>query len=109
MPTISTPRTIPTTNYNLTRIGGEYLLDSFWNQIIDSYWNPIIVLVIGGRLPFTPYQARETRETVILTISPIVTWIWDDSSTWSESWKYWNDSWDIDWLIIPIYTTRTIP
>lgn len=69
--TTYTARTIPTTNYNLTRIWGEYLVTSSWDYITDSNGNRIIVLVTGGHLPYTTYQVRDTVSTSYTARTPI--------------------------------------
>ena len=40
------------------------------------------------------------------TISPIITGLWNDSNTWLETWKFWNDAGD--W-VGTILTGRVIP
>ena len=40
------------------------------------------------------------------TIEPIITGLWDDLATWTETWKFWNDAGDGAWTT---WTWRTIP
>lgn len=35
----------------------------------------------------------------------IINWVWDDSVSWTETWKLWNDVWDYVWA--PTFTPRT--
>jgi len=58
-------------------------------------------------MPRTPITTIYTRRPWLLltAVDPIQTWIWDDTQTWNEVWKYWLDN----GTITPTeYTKRTL-
>ncbi len=48
-----------TSSYNLTRIGGAYLVTSIWEYITTSIGERIIVRVRWGTLPLDNYNTRD--------------------------------------------------
>ena len=48
-----------TSSYNLTRIGGAYLVTSIWEYITTSTGERIIVRVRWGTLPLDIYSTRD--------------------------------------------------
>lgn len=59
MPTNYITRSDITSSYNLTRIGGAYLLTSLWEYITTSAGERIIVRVRWGTLPLDNYNTRD--------------------------------------------------
>ena len=49
-------------------------------------------------IPTTTYTGRPSIITSN-TIAPIITGIWNDVATWTETGKFWNDAWDWVWTI----------
>ena len=100
MATSYTTRTIPTTSYNFTRLGGGYLLDWNGDQVLDSDGNPIITIVLWGQIPFTTYSTR---------VQPLL-YDYFEVSTWVKLQINSTDYLEIKaaevWVL---YTTRTIP
>lgn len=43
-------------------------------------------------VPTTSWNGRVTTPSVSNTVSPIITGIWNDLSTWNETGKFWNDT-----------------
>ena len=43
-------------------------------------------------VPTTSWNGRVTTQSVTNTVSPIITGIWNDLSTWTEAGKFWNDT-----------------
>ena len=43
-------------------------------------------------VPTTSWNGRVTTPSVTNTVSPIITGIWNDLSTWNETGKFWNDT-----------------
>jgi len=43
-------------------------------------------------VPTTSWNGRVTTTGVTNTVSPIITGIWNDLNTWTETGKFWNDT-----------------
>lgn len=54
-------------------------------------------------IPTTTFTSR--TQFVTDTVAPIITWLWNDLNTWTETWKYWNDWGDWSWTA---WTGRTL-
>lgn len=48
---------------------------------------------VPSRPTSTPATARPSI-SVTNTIAVIITWLWNDANTWTESGKFWNDGGD---------------
>ena len=59
-----------------------------------------------GRSPVSTTFTGRQAIAITKTIAPIITGIWSDIATWTETGKFWNDSGDATGTV---FTGRTIP